>query len=194
MLRLLGLVFILVICVSTAPWGLLVGAILCIGWFLVIPALSSRLDGMSSADRQLRGADARNRFLSAIPLSNAVYCVNCDLITNSPHDSCGVCGSHSVIGVSRMWQLTLSEATPKAARFKVSFTAEVLEIPVTGLNESTKLISRLAELGGDVKVLQIQVDTVFSHDSSCKDENVEIIKPVPRAVNTQWQQLRRKAS
>ena len=124
----------------------------------------------------------------------AVYCVNCDLVTNSPHDACGVCGSHSVIAVSRMWQLTLAEAPTNAPRYKVSFTVDVREIPANGLNESTKLISRLAELGGDVKVLQIQVDTVFSHDAICNDEKVEVIKPVARAVNIAWQQLRRKAS
>ena len=194
MLRLLGFVFIVVTCVSTAPWGLVLGAILCVGWLLVRPAAPSKFHGLSSADEQLRGADARHRFLSAIPLPNAVYCVNCDLITNSPHDSCGVCGSHSVIGVSRMWQLTLAEAPTKGARFKVSFTADVREISANGLNESTKLISRLAELGGDVKALHIQVDPVFSHESICNDEKVEVIKPAGRAVNTAWQQLRRKAS
>ena len=122
MLRLLGFVVIVVICVSLAPWGLLVGTILAAGWILVKPAPLPSTRGLRSSDEQRR---AGSRFLSAIPLPNAVYCVNCDLVTNSPHDACGVCGSHSVIGVSRMWQLTLTEAPTKTAKYKVSFTADV---------------------------------------------------------------------
>lgn len=194
MLRLLGFVFLVIICVSIAPWALLVGAILWSGWLLVRPASLSKLHALSSADEQLRGTDAGNRFLSAIPLPNAVYCVNCDLITNSPHDACGVCSSHSVISVSRMWQLTFAEPPTKAARYKVSFTAEVHEIPATGLNESTKLISRLAELGGDVKALHIQVDPVFTDDAIGNEGKIEVIRSVGRGANTEWQQLRRRAS
>jgi len=194
MLRVLGFVFLVVICVSLAPWGLLVGAILCVGWLWVGPALPSTLSGLGSAGTQARGVDAGNKFPNAIRLSNAVYCVNCDLITNSPHDTCGACGSHSIIGVSRMWQLMLTEAPTKAARYTVSFTAEVSQIPTSGLNESTKLISRLAELGGDVKALHIQVDPVFSHDGIYSDGKIEVIRPVGRAANTTSQQLRRRAS
>jgi len=191
MLRLLGFVFLVVICISMAPWGLLLGTILCVGWLIVTPAMRSRFHGLSSADEQLRGTDAGNRFLSAIPLPNAVYCVNCDLITNSPHDACAVCSSHSVISVSRMWQLTFAEPPTRAARYKVSFTAEVHEIPATGLNESTKLISRLAELGGNVKVLHIQVNPLFSNEAVCSDGKIEMIDPVGRAVNSDCKPLRR---
>jgi hypothetical protein len=40
--------------------------------------------------------------LSAVPLLNAVFCVDCETITNSPHDACTVCGSHSLINLFRM--------------------------------------------------------------------------------------------
>ena len=110
MLRLLGFVVIVVIWGEMAPWGMLVGAILFVGWLLLRPAPLSETHGLRTYDEQLRVTDAGSGFLSAIPLLNAVYCVNCDLVTNSPHDACGVCGSHSVVAVSRMWQLTLAEA------------------------------------------------------------------------------------
>ncbi|MFZ0861245.1 MAG: hypothetical protein WAN18_11225, partial [Candidatus Sulfotelmatobacter sp.] len=42
------------------------------------------------------------RGLSAVPLLNAVFCVDCETITNSPHDACTVCGSHSLINLFRM--------------------------------------------------------------------------------------------
>ena len=194
MLRMLGFVVIVVICVEMAPWGVLVGAILFVGWLLVKPAPPSKTHGLRSHDEQLRVTDAGSSFLSAIPLLNAVYCVNCDLITNSPHDACGVCGSHSVVGVSRMWQLTLAEARTNAARYKVSFIVDVREIPATGLNESTKLISRLAELGGDVKTIHIKVDPVFSSDAPPSDEKTDVLKPVGRTATSESPQVRRQAS
>ncbi|HXZ81816.1 MAG TPA: hypothetical protein VEG30_17950 [Terriglobales bacterium] len=184
MLRLLGFVLVVVICVGMAPWGLLVGAILLFGWLLVKPAPNT--PRLRSLDEQLRAS----RLLSAIPLVNAVYCVNCDLITNSPHDACGVCASRSVIAVSRMWQLTLTEAPTKAAKFKVSFTADVRGIPASGLNDCTKLISRLTELGGEVKSFHITVDSVSSSDAVTADQKFEVLKPVGRAPIGAWQDIR----
>jgi hypothetical protein len=45
--------------------------------------------------------------LSAVPLLNAVFCVDCETISNSPHDACTVCGSHSLISLFRMLGGTL---------------------------------------------------------------------------------------
>jgi hypothetical protein len=192
MLRVLGFAVIVIISVEMAPWGMLVSAILFVGWLLVKPAPLSKTRGLRSHDEQL--IDAGSSFLSAIPLLNAVYCVNCDLITNSPHDACGICGSHSVVGVSQMWRLTLAEAATKVARYKVSVTIDVREIPAHGLNESTKLISRLAELGGDVKTLHIKVDPAFSSDATPSDANTDVLKPVRRTASSEWPQVRRQAS
>lgn len=161
MLRFLAIIFIAIICVGTAPGGLVAGAILCVGWLCWKPIPSAK-GSLWTAGQLLNVTDTRKSLSSAIPLVNAVYCVNCDLITNSPHDDCSVCGSHSVIGVARMWQLALPETPVKAARYTVSFTANVRGIPAYGLSESTKLIGRLAELGGDLKELHIQVDCVSS--------------------------------
>ena len=179
-MRLLGFVVIVLIWGEMAPWGLLVGGILLAGWLLVKPAPLSKTHGLRSQSEQLRVSDAGSSFLSAIPLQNAVYCVNCDLITNSPHDACGVCGSHSVVGVSRMWQLTLGGSKPtNAARYKVNLAVDVREIPANGLSESTKLLGRLAELGGDVKTLHIKVDPVFS-SAILSDAKTDVLKPARR--------------
>ena len=195
MMRLLGFVVIVLIWGEMAPWGLLVGGILLAGWLLVKPAPLSKTHGLRGQSEQLRVTDAGSSILSAIPLQNAVYCVNCDLITNSPHDVCGVCGSHSVVGVSRMWQqLTLAESPTNAARYKVSVILDVREIPANGLNESTKLISRLAELGGDVKTIHIKVDPVFGSDATPSDAKTAVLKPVGRTATSAWQQVRRQAS
>jgi hypothetical protein len=190
MIRLLGFVVIVLIWGEMAPWGLLVGGILLAGWLLVKPAPLSKTHGLRSQSEQLRVTDAGSSLLSAIPLQNAVYCVNCDLITNSPHDACGVCGSHSVVGVSRMWQLTLGGSKPtNAARYKVNLAVDVREIPANGLSESTKLLGRLAELGGDVKTLHIKVDPIFS-SAILSDARTDVLKPARRPATSVEQDSR----
>jgi hypothetical protein len=37
--------------------------------------------------------------LSAVPLLNAVFCADCETISNSPHDACTICGSPSLINL-----------------------------------------------------------------------------------------------
>ena len=40
--------------------------------------------------------------LNAVALRNAVLCAECDVVSDSPHDQCMVCGSRSLINISRM--------------------------------------------------------------------------------------------
>ena len=45
----------------------------------------------------------RTRVLNAVPLQNAVLCAECDVVSDSPHDICMVCGSHSLFNVARIF-------------------------------------------------------------------------------------------
>lgn len=45
----------------------------------------------------------RVRVLNAVPLENAVLCAECDVASDSPHDTCMVCGSHSLFNISRVF-------------------------------------------------------------------------------------------
>jgi hypothetical protein len=38
-----------------------------------------------------------DRDLSIVPLQRAVFCVDCEMVSNSPHEACTVCGSPSLI-------------------------------------------------------------------------------------------------
>src|SRR4051794_10701302 len=127
MLRILGLLTVVVICVGMGLWGVLVGALLCLGSLVFGRMSLFETSRPTSSHQRPKLAETLNN-LDAIPLVNAVYCANCDLITNSPHDRCRVCCSPSIIGISRMWQLTLGEAPTKEGKFKVSFTADVRDI------------------------------------------------------------------
>jgi hypothetical protein len=45
----------------------------------------------------------RGRCLNAVALQNAVLCAECDVVSDSPHDRCLVCGSRSLFNIARMF-------------------------------------------------------------------------------------------
>jgi hypothetical protein len=49
------------------------------------------------------GSPERARVLNAVPLKSAVLCAECDVVSDSPHDTCLVCGSHSLFNVARVF-------------------------------------------------------------------------------------------
>ena len=48
-------------------------------------------------------APERGRCLNAVALQNAVLCAECDVVSDSPHDTCLVCGSRSLFNIARMF-------------------------------------------------------------------------------------------
>lgn len=44
----------------------------------------------------------KDRPLNSISLQNAVLCADCDVVSDSPHDHCLVCGSHSLLNMARL--------------------------------------------------------------------------------------------
>lgn len=55
------------------------------------------------------GSRERTRVLNAVPLQNAVLCAECDVVSDSPHDVCMVCGSHSLFHIARVFGGKLPE-------------------------------------------------------------------------------------
>jgi hypothetical protein len=47
-------------------------------------------------------APERGRVLNAVALQNAVLCAECDVVSDSPHDICLVCGSRSLFNIARI--------------------------------------------------------------------------------------------
>ena len=45
----------------------------------------------------------RPRVLNSVPLQNAVLCAECDVVSDSPHDICLVCGSRSLFNIARIF-------------------------------------------------------------------------------------------
>jgi hypothetical protein len=48
------------------------------------------------------GTSQSGRCLNAVSLQNAVLCAECDVVSDSPHDRCLVCGSPSLFNISRV--------------------------------------------------------------------------------------------
>jgi len=110
----------------------------------------------------------RERGLSAVPLLNAVFCVDCEIISNSPHDVCTVCGSRSLLNLFRMVggalqsQKTLLDGDgAKTTKYNLELIAKVREIPATELSPIIESMTRLAQAGRAVESLRINVETVF---------------------------------
>jgi len=56
---------------------------------------------------QVDGACQGGRCPNAVALQNAVLCAECDVVSDSPHDRCPVCGSRLLLNISRMLGGTL---------------------------------------------------------------------------------------
>ena len=112
--------------------------------------------------------------LSAVPMLNAVFCADCETISNSPHDACTVCGSRSLISLFRMLG-TLRSQKPqsaedhtKTAKYNLELTVNVHEIPANELNRVIESISRLAEVCGDLEALHIKVESAFDTQAALR--------------------------
>jgi hypothetical protein len=55
---------------------------------------------MNSSVVNIRAEELRP--LNSISLQNAVLCAECDVVSDSPHDHCLVCGSRSLFNISRL--------------------------------------------------------------------------------------------
>ncbi|HSZ60317.1 MAG TPA: hypothetical protein VK828_00885 [Terriglobales bacterium] len=54
-------------------------------------------------DSRLESVPEKGRVLNAVALRNAVLCAECDVVSDSPHDQCLICGSRSLFNIARMF-------------------------------------------------------------------------------------------
>jgi hypothetical protein len=52
---------------------------------------------------QVDGPFQPGRSLNPVALQKAVLCAECDVVSDSPHDRCLVCGSGSLFNIARMF-------------------------------------------------------------------------------------------
>src|ERR1700732_3595804 len=58
--------------------------------------------GVSMKGSVVKVRAEHDRPLNSISLRNAVLCADCDVVSDSPHDHCLVCGSRSLLNISRL--------------------------------------------------------------------------------------------
>jgi hypothetical protein len=54
-------------------------------------------------DLSVESVPEKGRVLNAVALQNAVLCAECDVVSDSPSDTCLVCGSRSLFNIARMF-------------------------------------------------------------------------------------------
>ena len=52
---------------------------------------------------QVEGGSRVGRRVNAVALQSAVLCAECDVVSDSPHDTCLVCGSRSLLNIARIF-------------------------------------------------------------------------------------------
>lgn len=76
------------------------------------------------------GSGERKRVLNAVRLENAVLCAECDVLSDSPHDVCMVCGSQSLFNVARIFGGNLPhERASLVAREEVEISSREVVLP-----------------------------------------------------------------
>ena len=68
------------------------------------------------------GSGQGRRVVNSVPLENAVLYAECDVVSDSPHDVCQVCGSHSLFNIARVFGGKLPK---KRAALVVQEVAEI---------------------------------------------------------------------
>lgn len=89
----------------------------------------------------------RARVLNAVPLQNAVLCAECDVVSDSPQDTCLVCGSHSLFNIARMFggQLPKQRAN-LVVRKVVEISSPEFVLPFSKPHRPRKRANRLRQL------------------------------------------------
>lgn len=111
-------------------------------------------------------ATATVRDLSTVSLHNAVFCVDCETISNSPHDICTVCGSPSLIGLFKLLGGTLRQHgdQPKSVRYHLELEVDAQEVSAYDLNRAIDLATSLAAAGAVIKKLHVEVEPVAGEE------------------------------
>lgn len=121
----------------------------------------------------MRAATYTEQGLITLPLENAVLCVDCEMVSNSHHDVCVVCGSRSLLSLVRT--LGGMAGHPKGrftenreknrVRYDLDLELHVRDLAATDLNAVIETVTRLQSpaVGGLVEHLRINVESLVEH-------------------------------
>lgn len=94
--------------------------------------------------------ETRNRLdTEVVPLWNAVFCMDCETISNTRFDECPSCKGHSLVSLARMLGGSLigqdghSSGVSENVCFDITITVQLLELPAGDLNGTLERLSSL---------------------------------------------------
>ena len=94
--------------------------------------------------------ETRNRLdTEVVPLWNAVFCMDCETISNTRFDECPSCKGHSLVSLARMLGGSLigkdghSLGASKSSCFDITITVQLLELRAEDLNGTLERLSSL---------------------------------------------------
>jgi hypothetical protein len=94
--------------------------------------------------------ETRNRLdTEVVPLWNAVFCMDCETISNTRFDECPSCKGHSLVSLARMLGGSLigedghSLGASKCSCFDITITVQLLELRADDLNGTLERLSSL---------------------------------------------------
>ncbi len=104
--------------------------------------------------------------VSTVPLLQAVFCVDCETVSDSAQHTCTVCGSSSVISLFRLLGGSLRgqkvpSSSDQGKKYELELMVKVRGVPAGELNDIIQFVTRLAELGGEVGCLHINLESGF---------------------------------
>ncbi len=93
-------------------------------------------------------AGTRNQSLAeGVPLGNAMFCLDCEVISRSRSDECPACKSRSVVSLARMLGGSLNKVDDfrdwESVLFDVSITVELQHMHATELNTTLENLTAL---------------------------------------------------
>ena len=83
-----------------------------------------------------------------VPLWNAVFCMDCETISNTRFDECPSCRSHSLVSLARMLGGSLigqdeHSGVSQSSCFNITITVHLLELAAEDLNGTLDRLSSL---------------------------------------------------
>src|SRR5215472_4276811 len=111
------------------------------------------------------------RVLNAVPLQSAVLCAECDVVSDSPHDTCLVCGSHSLFNVARVF----------GGRLPKKRTSLIAQQPVEASSCDVKLVlPTLHRVRSSGTIGQRQLPVLALDDTKTELEREMLVQPKGR--------------
>jgi hypothetical protein len=129
--------------------------------------------------------ETRNRLdTEVVPLWNAVFCMDCETISNTRFDECPSCQGHSLVSLARMLGGSLigPAGVSKNSCFDITITVQLLELRAEDLNGTLERLSSLISQ----KLEPIRAAVHIDVEPTAKTPASNTVAPADHNGNVGW--------